>query len=223
MTARATARPPATRRGDAAGGSADPVRRSFRRGIAAGGAAVLVLLVVDEARVAEREAAEVERNEAQVAELVDLARATLDDLEPVVDGMAGALPLDGSPGVAADAATVAQWRSAVDGAAADFADPPSGATATNVARGGFRSAVDQLGSAVTAYELALTADPATRPGLERLAGELRTQAVAAWSVAATQLDVVAIDSGLGHTHVYLPAAPGTGAFGPDPAPEGSHP
>ncbi|MEV4316191.1 hypothetical protein [Actinocrispum sp. NPDC049592] len=166
--------------------------------------------------------ADAARDKAQVADLTTLARTTRDQLMPVLTRMATAMPVDPAkapqPAAAAD---VAGWQQAADKAVAAFADPPSGATATNVARGGFTAAVNQIGSAVKTYTLSLTADPAAQKELRELAGRQRTNAVATWSVASTQLDQVNIDAGYGHQHVFLPADPGSGAFTSDGSPEGS--
>jgi hypothetical protein len=166
--------------------------------------------------------ADAARDKAQVADLTTLARTTREQLTPVLNRMATAMPLDPAKAPQpASAAEVAGWQQAADKSAASFADPPSGATATNVARGGFTAAVNQLGSAIKTYTLSLTTDPAGQKQLRDLAGRERTNAVAAWSVASTQLDQVNIDAGYGHQHVFLPADPGSGAFTSDGSPEGS--
>jgi len=143
-------------------------------------------------------AADAVRDKAQIESLTGMARELRDDLVPVAEGLS-------SPG--GDAAT---WRQTVDAAAKTFDDPPSGSTATNVARGGLATAVDQLAMAVTAYQ----------SGQHDLAVRQRDLAVTAWSVGATQLDQINVDAGYGHQHVYLQADPGGEAFTPDDAPEG---
>lgn len=143
-------------------------------------------------------AADTARDKVQIKELTDLARTTRDELMPVAEGLA-------TPG--GDAAA---WQRTVEAAATSFDDPPSGTTATNVARGGLAAAVDQLAVAVTAYQ----------QGHHDLATRQRDLAVTAWSVAATQLDQVNVDAGYGHQHVFLQSEPGGEAFTPDDAPEG---
>jgi hypothetical protein len=175
---------------------------------------------LDPDRLAELEAAELARNVEQVGELTELARSARDALLPVVEGMNEALPMDGSPG-AMEAESVASWKATVDAVAEGLAEPPSGATGHNVARGGLRTAVELFSSAVAASELALGADNDRRAELEALAADLRLQGLRAWSVAATQLDAINIDAGYGHTHIYLPADPESGAMVPDSFPEGS--
>lgn len=150
-------------------------------------------------------ASDAARDKGQIKELTDLARAMKDDLAPVVTGLAGE----------AAAADVAAWRQTVDTAAKSLDDPPSGATATNVARGSLTTAVDQLAVAVDTYEQSLTGGPELRD----LAARQRELAVTTWSVGATQLDQVNIDAGYGHQHVYLEGGPE--AFTPDSAPEGT--
>ena len=75
-------------------------------------------------------------------------------------------------------------------AAEPFANPPSGTTATNVARGGLRSAVEQASLAVESYLLAVTGPLTQRAALTALAKRQATEAATAWSVAATQLDQI---------------------------------
>jgi hypothetical protein len=145
-------------------------------------------------------AADAVRDKEQIKSLTDLARATSESLTPVVAGMAAA---PASP----DAAT---WQQTVAAAAKTFDDPPSGSTATNVARGGLATAVDQLAIAVDAYVA----------GDYDLAERQSHLAVTAWSVGATQLDQINVDAGYGHQHVFLEAEPGGDAFTPDSAPEG---
>ncbi|MEK8106119.1 hypothetical protein NKG94_14850 [Micromonospora sp. M12] len=88
-------------------------------------------------------------------------------------------------------------------AAAPFADPPSGTTATNVARGGLRGAVQQASLAVDAYALAAGVPAAQRAALLDLTSRQAAEAGTIWSVAATQLDQVSVDAGHGHQHVFL--------------------
>ncbi|TDD97274.1 hypothetical protein [Jiangella asiatica] len=161
-------------------------------------------------RVAELEAEEEARNAEVITQLTEQATAAHDALLPVMEGLHGVLPAEGPPsGSVAPAADVAGWRSAVDDATATFGEPPSGSTEVNTARNGLVLAVDLLGSAVTAYEsAAATPSGAQQDTLLTLASDLRTQAVGAWSVAATQLDVLNIDAGNGHVHINLPIRPG---------------
>ncbi len=123
-------------------------------------------------------------------------------------------------GPPADAATVADWQRTLTALVAAHADSPSGTTATNVARGGFRGAVADFQVAVDLYAAAL-AGPADRlPALVEIAGRARTAAATSWSVAAAQLDQINVDAGFGHQHVYLQTEQGSGAFTPDGEEEG---
>lgn len=146
-------------------------------------------------------AADAARDKEQIKALTELAGSTRDALAPVVAGLAtpSATPAD-----------VTGWQQAVTSAAKSFDDPPSGSTATNVARGSLAAAVDQLEVAVRTYQ----------QGLHELAVRQRDLAVTTWSIGATQLDQVNIDAGYGHQHVYLEGAPGGEAFTPDGEPEG---
>jgi hypothetical protein len=160
-----------------------------------------------ERMAADIRAADAVRDKEQIRSLTELARTTRDAIAPVVAGLAGE----------AGAADVAAWQRAVESAATSFDDPPSGATATNVARGSLATAVDQLAVAVDAYQQSLTGGAALRD----LATRQRELAVTTWSVGATQLDQVNVDAGYGHQHVYLEGDQHGEAFTPDSAPEGT--
>jgi hypothetical protein len=152
-------------------------------------------------------AADAERDKVQIKSLTELARTTKDDLLPVVTGLAGD----------ATAADVTAWQQTVATAAKSFDNPPSGMTATNVARGSLATAIDQLALAVSTYQQSL----AGGAGLRELATRQRDLAVATWSIGATQLDQVNVDAGYGHQHVYLQDSPDGEAFTPDGEPEGT--
>ncbi|HEX6351963.1 hypothetical protein [Actinophytocola sp.] len=145
-------------------------------------------------------AADAARDAEQIKSLTDLARTMRDDLAPVLAGLEGEAP----------ASDVASWRQTVTTAARSFDDPPSGSTATNVARGSLTTAVDQLAVAVDTYE----------QGLRDLALRQRDLAVTTWSVGAAQLDQINIDAGYGHQHVYLESGADE-AFTSDGAQEGT--
>ncbi|MEV1290361.1 hypothetical protein [Micromonospora sp. NPDC049679] len=172
-------------------------------------------------RVAELRAAEARRDAQQIVELTGQARRTREDLLPVLDGLAAAAPAGATTaGPAADPAAVRGWQTTTSRAVADFADPPSGGTAVNIARSGLSAALRELDLAVGTYAAALAVPDANRPVLQALAGRQRDAAVATWSVAATQLDVLNVDAGHGHAHVFLPAVPGQGALTADGSHEG---
>lgn len=174
-------------------------------------------------READRLRAEFEARDArQIVALTETARLAREDLTPVLEEMSESLPPDGPPeGQVASSASVTEWRSAVREASARFGDPPSGETATNVGRASLVAAVDGLESSILTYEQAADLPDQYRArALERAASQ-RDLAVRVWSIGATQLDAVNVESGNGHQHVYLPAAGGGDAFSADPAPEGS--
>ena len=148
------------------------------------------------------------RDKEQVQELTDHMRATVDAVDPVVRAM-------GRRRIAS-AAEVTRWRRAVRTENEYFADTVSGETGTNVARGGFASALDILSESVESYALARE-DARLLPR----AKEQRDLAVRTWSVAATQLDAINIATGFGHQHVYLGGSADAGGLTADPAPEGS--
>jgi hypothetical protein len=161
------------------------------------------------------------RDKAQVAELTDRMRATVDALVPVLDGFRKALPPGKKAvGPLATPAAVGKWRAAVRKENEYFAETVSGETGTNVARGGFAAALDALNEATETYALAVD-DPGHRGPLLARARAERDLAVRTWSVAATQLDAINIATGYGHQHVYLGGSELVGGFSADPAPEGS--
>ncbi|PZG01499.1 hypothetical protein [Micromonospora deserti] len=166
--------------------------------------------------IAEMRAVEARRDTQQISDLTTTARRLREELSPILSAFTAPA---GAP--QPEAGQLRQWQQAIQHATQAFADPPSGTTATNVARGGLRAAVDQAALAVDTYLLALTAPPAQRAALTDLATRQATQAAATWSVAAAQLDQINIDAGHGHQHVYLDTSPGSGAFTPDGAQEGT--
>ena len=176
----------------------------------------------DPERVAELEASAEERHVDQVEDLIGHTRAAHDEVLPVLESLNEVLPADGSapsedfPGTD----EVDDWHSTVRNAGAHFDHADSGETGFNITHTGLSGSVDLLGSALTAYNSAVQADGAEQLELLELAADLRDQAVTAWSVSATQLDVVSIEAGHGHIHLYLPAEPGSGALQPDEAEDG---
>ncbi|MEU6414868.1 hypothetical protein [Microbispora sp. NPDC046933] len=163
------------------------------------------------------------RDKTQIKTLTELARTTRDRLVPVLDGLGRALPAGGTAGPAVvTAADVESWRKAAAAAVEGFADPPSGETATNVARSSLASAVRQIATTVDTYAAARDLAGQTRTAAMDLVVRQRAEALFTWSVGATALDAVNIDAGYGHQHVFLPTSPGEGALTPDSEPEGHH-
>jgi hypothetical protein len=162
------------------------------------------------------------RDKAQVQELTERMRGTVDALAPVLSGLGRTFPPgdDERLGPLARPASVDRWRRTVRAEDRYFAETVSGETGTNVARGGFAAALDALIEAVETYRLALE-QPSARPALLERARQQRNLGVRTWSVAATQLDAINIATGYGHQHVYLGGAEAAGGFSADPAPEGS--
>ncbi|MEV7805658.1 hypothetical protein AB0O28_22190 [Microbispora sp. NPDC088329] len=163
------------------------------------------------------------RDKTQIKTLTELARTSRDRLVPVLDGLNRALPADGTAGptVVTDA-DVENWRKASTAAVGDFADPPSGETATNVARSSLASAVRQIATTVDTYAAARDLTGSARTTAMDLVVRQRADAIFTWSVGATALDALSVDAGYGHQHVYLPTSPGDGALTPDTEPEGTH-
>jgi hypothetical protein len=166
--------------------------------------------------VAAIRAQEAARDLDQIKDLTARARESRTTVTAVLAELDAAL--DG--GEATTEATVREWQAEIDQVAQRHADRPSGTTATNVARGSLRSAIGAFDLAVDLYGAAQSAPPEHRPALLELVQRARTDAVTAWSVAATQLDQINVDAGLGHQHVYLEAG-GEDAIAPDLSPEGT--
>jgi hypothetical protein len=170
-----------------------------------------------EASVAEMRQADAERDAQQIVELTEMAHRTGEELAPIIR----AVRQDAEAGRTPEQAKVGQWQQTVGRLVAQFADPPSGMTATNVARGGLRGAVDQVAVAVDSVALALAGPASGRAERMQLAARQATLAVTTWSVAATQLDQINIDAGQGHQHVHLDVGEVEGALGPDGSAEGA--
>ncbi|MFY1616259.1 hypothetical protein [Micromonospora sp. WMMD736] len=164
--------------------------------------------------VADLREAEAKRDSQQIVELTATARRLSGEISPILAALGAQAPAGGQAGPE----QARQWRQTMQRATDLFANPPSGTTATNVARGGLRGAVEQASLAVESYLLAVTGPPTQRAALTDLAKRQAAQAADAWSVAATQLDQLNIDAGEGHQHVYLESG---GAITPDGAEEGS--
>ncbi|MEV7986702.1 hypothetical protein [Micromonospora sp. NPDC085948] len=208
----------------------DVRRRRATRLVAVTGAIALVTALVvgligyqvgrpdaTEASIASIKQADAKRDAQQIVQLTETARTVSGQVAPVLT----ALKADTAAGRAPDPAQARRWQETMREAAKPFADPPSGSTATNVARGGLRGAIQQAGLAVDSYALAASVPAAQRAALLDLTARQAAEAVTIWSVAATQLDQVSVDAGHGHQHVFLSTDPDGGAFTPDGAPEGT--
>jgi hypothetical protein len=174
-----------------------------------------------QAEVHKLQAQDAARDRAQTKELTATARDVQAKLLPMLDEMAAALPVDpqATP-KPATAAQVSSWRTVTTAVVQRFEHPPSGGTEVNVARSGLANAVRALDAAVRTYETVLSVGAPAQAQLIALAADERNLAVATWSTGATQLDVININEGFGHAHVFLPAVPGTGALTADGEPEG---
>lgn len=176
-----------------------------------------------ETSVAEMRAAEMKRDAQQVTELTSTARTTVGEITSVMVGLGEALPPGGALAARTPSeAEIGEWQKVMKQAVDRHAATPSGTTATNVARAGFRSAVDAMAIAVDTYAYCQKLPTDVRAGCLEVALRQRTAGVMAWSVAATQLDQINVDAGHGHQHVYLTSTPGEGAMMADPVPEGSN-
>lgn len=173
-------------------------------------------------RIAELQQAEAQRDVEQVGTLIELAKGGRERLTPVLEAMAKASPPPGTGSPAAPTIDdVRGWRDVVSAEVRRYSETPSAGNGVNVARTGMRTAVEQLAAAVDGFAAAATAPEPLAGDLLTLAGAQRTLALRTWSVAALQLDVISIDAGKGHVHVYLPSGPDSGTIAADTAPEGS--
>jgi FlaG/FlaF family flagellin (archaellin) len=165
-----------------------------------------------------------DRDRTQVEALTATAREASTALNELMTELGTYLPPGAEPATeTASPGAVAEWAETIDAVDAAFGDPPSGETATNVARGSLDASVDTLRIAVKAYGDALRLPP----GEDRLAAlhraaESRDLGVRIWSLGATQLDYVNVELGLGHQHVHLAVTGVEGAMTADPEPEGGH-
>nr|WP_062341883.1 hypothetical protein [Herbidospora sakaeratensis] len=153
---------------------------------------------------------DLKRDAEQIKTLTDQARLTVEELDKI-------LPAMGEPGPP----DVPAWQEAIRKAVERHSETPSGMTETNVARGGFRSAVNALSISVDLLAAAQKLPEADRAPYVELATRQRTLAVTTWSVAATQLDQLNVEAGYGHQHAYLSGAPGEGGMHADEIPEGT--
>jgi hypothetical protein len=165
-----------------------------------------------EATIAKLKQQEAERDAEQVVQLTTMARDTRQVITPVVTGLA-------ATGEITDA-QVASWRQILKQETQKHSETVSAGTAVNVARGALRSAVGMLNTAVETFAAARALPADQRKPFLDLADLQRQQAVTTWSVAATHLDQLNVDSGNGHQHVYLNSSPDGGAMTPDGSPEG---
>jgi hypothetical protein len=159
------------------------------------------------------------RDKEQVKELTDRMRGYVDELTPIVDGIARTLPPenDKKVGPFASSADVQDWGRRTRAARRFFAESVSGETGTNVARGAFATAIGSLDEVVQTYRLALDDAPARAKLLERVRRQ-RDVATRAWETGTVQLDAINIAVGYGHQHV---PALGAGGLPPDDLPEGT--
>ena len=161
-----------------------------------------------------------ERDRDQIKGLTALAFDTADGAAPIMNGFAKTLP-PGTDRVRATAPMrdVERWQATARELAKPFENPPSGETATNVARMSLAASVDTLIEATETYGLAVR-DRATRGPLLARAREQRDLAARVWTIGATQLDAINHWAGNGHQHVLLAATADPNPFGDDSAPSG---
>lgn len=169
---------------------------------------------VDPARVAELEAAEVERNDENLTAAAELAVSAQERLLPVMDGLHEVLPTEGASSSNATSprrpttAELEEWRDVVEEVAAEVEALPSGSSEHNIVRNGLLLSTGLLGDTLGVLELAGETGGRGAPGdtgrLHGIAGDLRSRAVEAWAQAAIQLDLQYIAADRGHLHAFLP-------------------
>ena len=157
--------------------------------------------------VAALEAAELERDAGLARDLVASAGTAHAEVLAVVTEVEEVTADGGTP--TADQATT--WTNEVVAAAAPFSEQVSGGTRVNLTREGFRHATDLLAQSLRTHrDAAQAGDDA--PALRAAADESFRSALVAWSIAATELDELAVGADLGHVHLYLTDDPATGAM-----------
>lgn len=162
--------------------------------------------------VAERRAQSAANDIDVGGEVVAAAAAAAPAIQDVLDDTHDVLPADAGSRQPVQAratrAQVQQWQERVAEASTQLEVAGSAGTSVNVARNALAAATDQLGVVVDLYDVALDLPPEQAASLLPIIGAARVAAVDAWNTAAIQVDVVSIDSGLGHSHVYLSGTPG---------------
>lgn len=192
---------------------------AFLAGLLLGRPVAAVTDTVERDPVAEMKAQDARRDSAQIESLTAQARRIHDGLLPILDGLAVTMPVGSSSlGPVATPEQVTGWQTVTRRFVEEFVERPSAGTAVNIARSGLAASVQQLDLAVATYAQAL--DAPDRENWFKTSARQRDLGVVAWSVAATQLDVLNIDSGRGHVHIFLPSRPGQGALTSDGSPEG---
>lgn len=162
-----------------------------------------------ERRTTALEALEGERDRAATEDLVDNASRTFDELLPVLEQLAVALPVQGKPDAQlADARQAQAWSGPIEDSLERLTPTDSAGTAVNVARQGLLEAVQLLRHSVLLYEAGADLTTVGRDRVLALAADARSSAVRVWAVAATQLDFLTESGGIGHVHLYLPVAGG---------------
>lgn len=157
--------------------------------------------------VAALEAAETERDAGLARDLVASAGTAHAQVLAVVTEVESATADGASP--TAEQATA--WTNEVVAAAAPFSEQVSGGTRVNLTREGFRHATDLLAQSLRTHRDAAQAG-ADAPALRAAAEESFRSGLVAWSIAATELDELALATDLGHVHLYLTDDPSTGAI-----------
>ncbi|GAB1819581.1 hypothetical protein HerbRD11066_27450 [Herbidospora sp. RD11066] len=153
---------------------------------------------------------DLKRDAEQIKTLTGQAEQTVQELDKILPAMAETGPPD-----------ITVWQEAIRKAVERHAETPSGMTETNVARGGFKSALNALSISVDLLAEAQKLPEADQAAYVELATRQRTLGITIWSVAATQLDQLNVEAGYGHQHAYLSGAPGEGAMHADDVPEGT--
>lgn len=144
-------------------------------------------------------------------QLVEVSVATVPQVQAVLDDTWAALPeVDGTEPVEQPAtrAEVDQWRGVVGQILADLDEVGSAGSEVNVARNGLVGAAEQLLVVCDLYDVARQLPEEEAASLLTATATARRAAVETWNTAAIQVDVVSIDTGQGHSHVYVAGAPG---------------
>ncbi len=162
-----------------------------------------------EQQVAALEQAELTRDADLARDLVASATTAHGEVLAVVSAAEAAAADGGTP---ATPQQLTDWTNEVVGAGAPFQQELSGGTRVNLTRAGFAHATDLLEQSLRTQRDAADAPAAQQAQLDAAADELFRSALVGWSIAATELDDLAVAHDLGHVHLYLTDDPGTGAI-----------
>lgn len=145
----------------------------------------------------------VKQDQQNLQDLTEVVLTSHPEMIQVLIALNLTMPVDGSAPTPLSSEQLSTLEAAVDEAATSFAELPGGGSEYNVGRNSFVLSVSLFGDVIDV----LQTEPDLRPITSELASHLRKRALDAWSIGATQLDIITIDTTGGHLHASLPLAP----------------